>query len=98
MADGIRPFNEKAASLYDAFVAELGRWHKVPLQGSEWNDKGTIRYREYYVRHEPLLADYDESTTYEHVEMLYVLSADMVDEYIRYCAMEDALERFNGKD
>lgn len=96
MPEGIRQFNERAARLYDGFVKELGRWHKVPVEYSQWNDKGTLRYREYWALQNPYPVDYDESVVNEHVQMRYILPADLVDKYIRYCAMEDAMERLNG--
>lgn len=95
----MREFSESAAKLYDLFAEEFACWEKVPVLGSEYNDRGTIRHRYFFaIRHHALPA-YDPSKpmsdnavaqTRDHVP------AALVDKYIRYCAMEDAMERFNG--
>lgn len=97
----MRNINERAVKLYELFAAEMKRWRVEPVIGSEWNDKGTIRHLAFYAIQRPAASDFigqDMATECEYTETHEIIRADLVQKYVCYCAMEDALERFNGED
>ena len=82
--------DEKVFDAIDVYNKELTAWQVIPLKTSEWNDRGYIKYRTYYVEDSRRFVGIDHIGSYASIERL-VLPADQAMIYPKFRAMQAVL-------